>query len=47
MYCRASHCPKEDFRWDLVPYVGLGILHNDELDRQPFAVSYGCKDDTV
>ena len=32
---------KDDFRWDLVPYVGLGILHNDELDRQPFAVSYG------
>ena len=36
-------CPKEDFRWDLVPYVGLGILHNDELDRQPFAVSYGVQ----
>ena len=36
-------CSKEDFRWDLVPYVGLGILHNDELDRQPFAVSYGVQ----
>ena len=34
---------KNDFRWDLVPYVGLGILHNDELDRQPFAVSYGVQ----
>ena len=34
---------KDDFRWDLVPYVGLGILHNDELDRQPFAVSYGVQ----
>ena len=34
---------KEDFRWDLVPYVGLGILHNDELDQQPFAVSYGVQ----
>lgn len=37
-----SHA-KDDFRWDLVPYVGLGILHNDELDRQPFAVSYGVQ----
>ena len=34
---------KDDFRWDLVPYVGLGLLHNDELDRQPFAVSYGVQ----
>lgn len=34
---------KEDFRWSLIPYVGLGILHNDELDRQPFAVSYGVQ----
>ena len=34
---------KDDFRWDLVPYVGLGILHNDELDRQPFAASYGVQ----
>ena len=37
-----SHA-KDDFRWDLIPYVGLGILHNDELDRQPFAVSYGIQ----
>lgn len=34
---------KEDFRWDLAPYVGLGILHNDELGRHPFAVSYGVQ----
>ena len=34
---------KEDLRWDLAPYVGLGLLHNDELDRQPFAVSYGIQ----
>ena len=34
---------KEDFRWDLVPYVGLGILHNDGLGRHPFAVSYGMQ----
>ena len=34
---------KEDFRWDLAPYVGLGLLHNDELDRQPFTVSYGIQ----
>ena len=37
-----SHA-KDDFRWDLIPYVGLGILHNDELDRKPFAVSYGIQ----
>ena len=34
---------KEDFRWDLAPYVGLGLLHNDELARQPFTVSYGIQ----
>ena len=34
---------KEDFRWDLAPYVGLGILHNDKLGRHPFAVSYGVQ----
>ena len=34
---------KDDFRWDLVPYVGLGILHNDGLGRHPFAVSYGVQ----
>lgn len=34
---------EEDFRWDLAPYVGLGILHNDEPGRYPFAVSYGVQ----
>ena len=34
---------KEDFRWDLAPHVGLGILHNDKLGRHPFAVSYGVQ----
>lgn len=34
---------KEDFRWDLAPYIGLGILHNDKLGRHPFAVSYGVQ----
>ena len=34
---------KKDFRWDLIPYVGLGILHNDGLGRHPFAVSYGVQ----
>lgn len=34
---------ENDFRWDLVPYVGMGLLYNDELDRQPFAVSYGVQ----
>ena len=34
---------KEDFRWNLVPYIGLGILHNDGLGCHPFAVSYGVQ----
>ena len=34
---------KEDFRWDLIPYIGLGILHNDGSGRHPFAVSYGVQ----
>lgn len=32
-----------DFRWDLVPYVGLGILHNEENGKHPFALSYGVQ----
>lgn len=34
---------EKDFRWDLIPYVGLGILHNDGLGCHPFAVSYGVQ----
>ncbi len=36
-------CSKKDFRWDLIPYAGLGILHNDGLGHYPFAVSYGVQ----
>lgn len=32
-----------DFRWDLVPYVGLGILHNNGNGKHPFALSYGVQ----
>lgn len=34
---------KKDFRWGLIPYVGLGILHNDGNGCHPFAVSYGVQ----
>lgn len=28
-------------RWDIIPYAGLGLLHNDFNDKNPFAFSYG------
>ena len=28
-------------RWDLVPYIGAGVIHNSELHHIPFALSYG------
>lgn len=30
-----------DTRWDIIPYAGLGLLHNDFNDKNPFAFSYG------
>ena len=35
--------PEDDLRWALVPYIGLGILHNDDNGNHPFAVSYGVQ----
>lgn len=28
-------------RWRFVPYVGAGVIHNNDTKRYPFAVSYG------
>ena len=28
-------------KWDLIPYVGAGIIHHDESGRKPFALHYG------
>ena len=38
---------KEDIhalsRWSLIPFVGLGILHNKDNAHKPFAISYGLQ----
>lgn len=38
---------KEDIhalsRWSLIPYVGLGILHNKDNAHKPLAISYGIQ----
>lgn len=28
-------------RWNVVPYIGAGVIRNTDLKRNPFAVSYG------
>ncbi len=33
----------EDPRWGIVPYVGLGLMHNPQNGGNPFAVSYGVQ----
>lgn len=30
-------------RWDIVPFVGLGIIDNRTADRRPFAINYGVQ----
>lgn len=39
----ASHCynARDQPRWDIVPYAGLGIIHNKDVGNHPFAFSYG------
>lgn len=39
-FYRQSYDPMP--RWNLVPYVGFGILRNSDLHINPFAVSYGA-----
>ena len=33
----------QDPRWELSPYLGAGIIHNDRSGTHPFAFSYGFK----
>ena len=33
----------QDTRWEFIPYVGAGIIHNDTKGGHPFAMSYGLK----
>ena len=35
------HYHARDRPWDIVPYVGLGIIHNEDNGNCPFAFSYG------
>ena len=39
----SSHCynARDQPRWDIVPYAGLGIIHNKDVGNHPFAFSYG------
>lgn len=30
-------------RWSLIPYLGLGMMHNKENAHKPFAISYGLQ----
>ena len=33
----------ENPRWGIIPYIGLGLLHNPQNGHNPFAVSYGVQ----
>lgn len=30
-------------RWSVIPYVGIGMLHNKDNGHKPFAISYGIQ----
>ena len=39
-----SRYNRHDFvRWSVVPYVGVGLLHNRTNSSKPFAISYGVQ----
>ena len=33
----------ENPRWGIVPYLGLGMMHNPQNGQKPFAISYGVQ----
>ena len=39
----SRYAKQDKVRWNLSPYVGLGLLHNADNDRNPFALSYGIQ----
>lgn len=36
-----SYNARDQPKWKIVPYVGLGIIHNEDNGNSPFAFSYG------
>lgn len=34
---------KENLRWGIIPYIGLGLMHNPQNGHNPFAISYGIQ----
>lgn len=34
---------KDGFRWDFIPYIGFGVLHNGGNGNHSFALSYGVQ----
>ena len=39
----SRYAKQDKVRWNLSPYVGLGLLHNADNDRNPFVLSYGIQ----
>lgn len=37
------HSKKENTRWGIIPYVGLGMMYNPQNGQKPFAISYGIQ----
>lgn len=33
----------ENPRWGIIPYIGLGLMHNPQNGHNPFAISYGIQ----
>ncbi len=33
----------EGCRWDIIPFVGVGVIDNRTSDRRPFAINYGIQ----
>lgn len=38
-----QYAKKENPRWGIVPYLGLGLMYNPQNGQKPFAVSYGVQ----
>ena len=37
------HGKVENPRWGIIPYIGLGLMHNPQNGHNPFAISYGVQ----
>lgn len=38
-----QYAGKENPRWGIIPYIGLGMMYNPQNGQKPFAVSYGVQ----